>query len=48
LDHKKEDGKVLFLIQWEGFTEEFNSWEPLENLTGCLEYINSYLYQHLN
>ena len=24
--------RAEFLVQWKGFTREFNTWEPLENL----------------
>lgn len=32
-----------FLISWEGYGEEQDSWEPEEHLDGCIETLNAYL-----
>ena len=29
----KVNGKEQVLIKWKGYSEDFNSWEPIENLT---------------
>ena len=28
----KVNGKEQVLIKWKGYSEDFNSWEPIENL----------------
>jgi hypothetical protein len=30
---KMENGEAKYLIKWEGYGDEFNTWEPLVNLT---------------
>jgi hypothetical protein len=32
LEARKSRGKRMFLVRWEGFTREHDSWEPKENL----------------
>jgi hypothetical protein len=32
LDKKKEDGTTFYLIKWQDFSPQHNSWEPAENL----------------
>ena len=33
LRRRKVNGKEQVLIKWKGYSEDFNSWEPIENLT---------------
>ena len=33
LRRQKVNGKEQVLIKWKGYSEDFNSWEPIENLT---------------
>ena len=37
LDMKTVDGKVYYLINWYGYSDADNTWEPIEFLTGCDE-----------
>ena len=32
MGYKREAGKELFLIRWDGYTKDDDTWEPLENL----------------
>jgi hypothetical protein len=36
----KETGGTLFKVKWKGYDEE--TWEPLENLTSCRQYIEEF------
>ena len=40
-----KEGGLEYLLKWEGFGDEYNSWEPFENLS-CHGLINIYEYQH--
>jgi chromobox protein 5 len=42
LDENRKRGKSKFLVRWEGWTPEHDSWEPEENLDGCRELIEEY------
>lgn len=42
LDKKRRNGKTFYLIKWEGYGPEQNSWEPLENLNGIKELIEKF------
>ena len=33
LRRRKVKGKEEVLIKWKGYSEDFNSWEPVENLS---------------
>jgi len=39
MDVKTIEGQKLYLIKWEGYGEEANSWEPFENLSTAKDYI---------
>ena len=43
LDMKKQGSAVKYLIKWEGFDDEFNSWEPKSNLNNCLELVERFI-----
>ena len=36
------DGETLYLIKWLGVAEEESTWEPLEQLAGCMELVQQY------
>ncbi|KAJ3299536.1 hypothetical protein HK104_008511 [Borealophlyctis nickersoniae] len=42
LTHKKQKGKVLYLVKWLGYDENDNSWEPQENLVSAKELLDAY------
>lgn len=43
LNHEEHNGRVTqYLVKWEGWGEDDSTWEPFENLEGCLETIVSY------
>lgn len=42
LGEKQEFYEKLFLIKWEGFDDDQNTWEPIEHLAGCRDKIADY------
>ena len=38
----QELGILLFKIRWKGFSEEYDTWEPEENLAGCKELVEQF------
>jgi chromobox protein 5 len=42
LDTRKSKGKRMFLVRWEGFTREHDSWEPEENLENAQEKVQEF------
>lgn len=44
LDFKlTKNKKKLFLVKWKGYNEEYNSWEPEENLTNAKQILKKFL-----
>lgn len=41
--HKETNKKRFFLIQWESYSVKDRTWEPEENMDGCLNILQSYL-----
>ncbi|XP_025421049.1 chromobox protein homolog 5-like isoform X2 [Sipha flava] len=41
VNHRRMDGKLEFLIKWEGFPDEYNTWE-LESKLFCHDLISKY------
>ena len=39
---KTRAGRMLFLVRWEGFTREHDSWEPEENLENAQDKLKEY------
>ncbi|KAJ8174656.1 hypothetical protein LV157_008777 [Aspergillus fumigatus] len=42
LDHKRVSGKPYYLVKWKGYDTSENTWEPIENLTGCHQLVQQY------
>ena len=42
LDHTIKNGKTLYLVRWEEYSTEQNTWEPVEDLTHARESIEEY------
>ena len=43
LDFKlSKNKKKLFLVKWKGYNEEYNSWEPEENLTNAKQILKKF------
>lgn len=40
--HGIECGQLMFLIKWKGWSDKYNTWEPLQNLENCKEIISNY------
>lgn len=47
LAHEYRNKKQMFLVKWKGWTQESNTWEPLENLTNCPEPLEEFLADSL-
>lgn len=47
LDKRSIDGKKFYLLKWEGYPVEFNTWEPLENLN-CRHLLNKFRKKRKN
>ena len=35
-------GDIEYLVKWQGWTEEYNTWEPGANLGGCVELLSAF------
>ncbi|OWF34766.1 chromodomain Y-like protein [Mizuhopecten yessoensis] len=42
LDRRVNDTTLEYLIRWKGFNEEWDTWEPLENLLDCLHLLKDF------
>ena len=42
LDMKTVDDKIYYLVNWYGFSDADNTWEPIECLTGCDEALKDF------
>jgi hypothetical protein len=45
LDDKRVSGKPYYLVKWKGYDTSENTWEPIENLTGCHQLVQQYCSQ---
>ena len=42
LNKKKAKGKWYYLIKWEGYSDDFNSWKPSEHLKNASDLVQSF------
>lgn len=42
VDHKEEGGRMFYLIKWEGYDHDENTWEPSSHLVKCADDIKIY------
>ena len=42
LDEKGAKGKWYYLVKWEGYSDDFNSWEPSEHLKNAPDLVQSF------
>lgn len=48
LNHQEANGKVTsYFVKWQGWPPETSTWEPIENLKGCLETVVDYFESSL-
>lgn len=43
VDHKKKGKTHLYLLKWENWPSDSNTWEPISNLNGCHEALFNFL-----
>jgi hypothetical protein len=48
VDRKKFKGKVKYLVKWEGYPEDQNTWEPIENLNGVRDLLTIFDQEYEN
>ena len=41
IDKRINKGKVEYLLKWQGFNDDHNTWEPISNLS-CIDLIEEY------
>lgn len=46
VEKKRINGKVLYFVKWEGYSEEDNTWEPASNLKHLKTMINDFNNKH--
>ena len=46
LDSRLQHNKLAFLIKWEGYTDENNSWEPEDNCRNASRAIKDFYKQY--
>ncbi|XP_055327071.1 chromobox protein homolog 5-like [Sitodiplosis mosellana] len=42
INKRHQNGKMHFLIKWDGYSHAHNSWEPEENLVDCAEALSEF------
>lgn len=42
LDRKMKKGKYMYLVKWEGYNNDHNTWEPEKNLTNCKKILKQF------
>ena len=42
LDSRLKKGKLEYLVKWSGYTDEYNTWEPVSNLENSKETIEDF------
>jgi len=42
IDKKKEGKKLFYLVKWEGYPEEQNTWEPVANLSNVKDLVKEF------
>ncbi|ODN04520.1 Chromobox protein 3 [Orchesella cincta] len=42
LDRRESKGQVFYLIKWQGFSDQDNTWEPYDNVSDCPELIKDF------
>jgi hypothetical protein len=42
LGHDRVNGRPYYLVKWTGYDTSENTWEPIENLTGCSQLVKQY------
>ncbi|KAF2364297.1 Chromo domain [Trinorchestia longiramus] len=47
LDYDRIKGKCLYQVRWNGYKSDDDTWEPLENLTGCEEILLAFIRARL-
>ena len=46
LDCKVVRGRTKYLVQWKGYPQSENSWEPKGNLRGCVNLVERFHYRN--
>eukprot|EP01066_Platyproteum_vivax_P012809 Platyproteum_vivax@DN5822_c0_g1_i1.p1 len=46
ISYKILNNELYFLVKWEGYLDDENTWEPASNLTHCDDILNDFLTRH--
>ena len=48
IDSRLKRGKLEYLVKWSGYTDDYNTWEPVDNLSNSLEALDEFHKSNLS
>jgi hypothetical protein len=46
LDQREVEGQLQFYVKWKNFSENWNTWEPIDNLLDCFDLVLEFQEKH--
>lgn len=46
LDQREVEGQLQFYVKWKNFSEDWNTWEPIDNLLDCFDLVLEFQEKH--